>query len=337
MKILPVLLLFCNVSFGQLLREDNMESTSTWTRTISSGTNSSLIGGQSGFQDSPSSVNLFASSDTAYRLIGTGAGNSTIESDTLFLQTVSVNSTSTHTIRFRLASIAINPLSNPAAGVDQTDNIKVEWSPNGGLSWWREVIITGISNASWGFGTTGQTLTKNSIFPSVSTTTQISSSTTPITEVIINLPSGISSIRLRIISEVNATGETFLLDDIRLIRNTILPVTLKSFEGTVIGSRISLHWETLLEENSSFFMIYRSSNGHVWEPLENIQAISPTGAKYTYIDKNSFPGTNYYILTQTDMNGKIEKFPPIQINRRFTYEETLPMIFNYNLLGQKIK
>ena len=340
MKLLLTLLLLVTNCYAQtIIRSDDMELPGTWKGVRLPGINSNYVGGTTSANDCPSNELQYYSADSSYRLLGTGLGSSAIEYDTLlFPNVINLNTTLSYRVRFRLASIAYNPASNLAAGVDLSDSLKLEYSPNNGLSWWREANIIGTSNACWGFTGPGQLVNKISTFPNFSTMTYTSTSSNPIREVTLTLPPGISRIRIRIISQVNAIGESFLIDDVQIIEPSILPISLISFTGSKKGTGVELKWSTASETNNDYFSIYKSPNGlEYWQLVANVQGTgnSSTVTNYTFTDPYPVNGLNYYVLMQTDYDGRREQFPPIVV--MFTVSPLKNIWEYYNFLGQAIK
>lgn len=317
-----------------------MELPSVWRGVSVPGTYSGYVGGLSSAIDLPANDTQYVSIDSCYRLLGVGLGSSAIEYDTLLFPNITGLSRNTsYRIKFKLASIGYNPSVNGAAGVDLTDTIKLEFSPNNGLSWWREVLITGNGNATWGFNGAGQTVNKTSVFPSTTIGYYTSSSFNPIREVNLTLPTGyITQLRIRITMQLNGIGESFLVDDVQVLALYTLPIELTSFTGHRVGNRVKLKWSTQSETNNDYFSIYRSPHGlEYWELVGNISGAgnSSNTNNYTFIDASPINGLNYYVLMQTDYDGKREQFPPIVI--MFVSPPIESIWDKYNFLGQEIK
>ncbi len=90
---------------------------------------------------------------------------------------------------------------------------------------------------------------------------------------------------------------------------TPLPVTYKSFEATKENRTAVLNWATASEQNNLGFNIERSTDGRQftsigWVATKAEQGNSTTSLSYRFIDKNPFPGKNYYRLQQKDVDGK---------------------------------
>jgi hypothetical protein len=336
-KVLVLLLLLCNSSFAQtIINADSMELPSTWRGVRVPGIYSGYVGGVSSAVDNPANSIQYVSSDTCYRLLGTGIGSSTPEIDTLVFPNITgLDRTKRYTIRFKLASIGYNPSVNGAAGIDLTDTIKLEWSASNGAGWLSEIAINGNNNALWGFGGTGVTISK---IATLGTTYYSSSTVSPIKEVNLTLPLNVAQLKIRITMRLNAIGESFLIDDLQVIAPVVLPVELESFTASIIGNKVQLKWRTISETNNDYFSIYRSSHGlEYWQLVANVQGTGNSSIpnNYTFIDPYPVSGLNYYVLMQTDYDGRREQFPPIVV--MFAPTPTPSVWDRYNFLGQKIK
>lgn len=88
---------------------------------------------------------------------------------------------------------------------------------------------------------------------------------------------------------------------------TVLPIALKSFSYVAMAKSIDLLWETATEQNSSSFVIQRSSNGIDFTDIGSVPASgsSISGKQYSFTDHT--PGyINHYRLKQVDADGKLD-------------------------------
>ena len=94
-----------------------------------------------------------------------------------------------------------------------------------------------------------------------------------------------------------------------------LPVALVSFDGEQIKNTIQTSWTTLTETNNNYFTVEKSTNGISFEEIGKIKGNGTTTVQhnYNFIDESPAPGTNYYRLTQTDINGQSEIFKIIAV------------------------
>ncbi len=104
-----------------------------------------------------------------------------------------------------------------------------------------------------------------------------------------------------------------------LVPNTILPITLSSFnaECNQEQQKVTLKWTTDSEHLSSHFTIQRSTGNDLWTVVGSVQAAGESNQllQYEMIDNN--PERNevaYYRLVQYDFNGDFEVFGPISSN-----------------------
>ncbi|MFN0036145.1 MAG: T9SS type A sorting domain-containing protein [Saprospiraceae bacterium] len=86
------------------------------------------------------------------------------------------------------------------------------------------------------------------------------------------------------------------------------PVELGSFEARRHGERqVKLKWATHSEKDNAHFTIQRSPNGTQYEPLQQVPSKgNNTGGTYEWVDTRPLAGLNYYLLSQTDFDGKVQ-------------------------------
>ncbi len=84
-----------------------------------------------------------------------------------------------------------------------------------------------------------------------------------------------------------------------------MPVELSSFEVRLLENQaVNLKWVTQSEKDNAYFTIKRSANGIAFEKIQEQEAVnSLTGATYQWVDEHPQPGANYYMLSQTDLDG----------------------------------
>ena len=325
---LIILIFLTQVCLGQtVVFSDNMESTGwTWKGIPKTLLNSGYVGGLSATNDIPSNSPLYSSFDTCFRLVGTGTGSSSIEKDTLFYPLVTgLNPNKLYQISFKLSSIGITPSLNAAAGVDGSDYIQLEYSTNG-TNYTREVKVVGASNLTWAFGS-GTPLTKLS-------NNVLTSYIGPYSSVTLSLPAGATQFSFLIIMACNASGETWLIDDVELIEVSPLPIELLYFKAEC-KKGVCLSWSTQSEINNSYFTIYKSSDILNWIEIKQINGMGTTPEihDYEFYDNEYSKNVVYYKLTQTDYDGQVKEYYPTSITC-FEKEKKLIKIVNY--LGQEV-
>ncbi len=103
-------------------------------------------------------------------------------------------------------------------------------------------------------------------------------------------------------SSVNTrTGFTNFSEFGYIYPNTVLPLTLLSFEAAVVEQGVSLNWATVSEYNFSHFVVERSTDGRLFIAIGVLQAKG--GGSYQLIDPNPTNGVNYYRLRVVDNDG----------------------------------
>ncbi len=113
--------------------------------------------------------------------------------------------------------------------------------------------------------------------------------------------------------------------------NTVLPVTLLSFDAISHDEGIQLSWITLTEINNSHFTLYKSVDGLHYEIITTIEGNGTSSSvnHYQFIDHSNTSGISYYRLQQTDFDGTTETFPPVSIY-------TKPDGFDFHIINQRM-
>ncbi len=90
-----------------------------------------------------------------------------------------------------------------------------------------------------------------------------------------------------------------------LMPSSTLPVQFNYFTARKAGNKVQLNWSTSREENSSYFIIERSSNGTKFESIGKIAASynSTAAIEYAFTDPAPLPGVNFYRLKEADKDG----------------------------------
>jgi hypothetical protein len=101
-----------------------------------------------------------------------------------------------------------------------------------------------------------------------------------------------------------------------------LPIELLSFNAVCSGDKVNLNWATSSETNNNFFIIEHSRNDFTWETVTIIPGAGNSNKTLTYscTDNNSYSGTSYYRLKQTDYNGNSNYFDPIVVSCNSTVD-----------------
>lgn len=83
--------------------------------------------------------------------------------------------------------------------------------------------------------------------------------------------------------------------------NTVLPITLIKFIGSMSQGKVALQWITENETTTNDFVIERSNNGTNFKNIGKVPALSTNGKNiYSFEDVNPYNGNNFYRLRMTD-------------------------------------
>jgi hypothetical protein len=121
----------------------------------------------------------------------------------------------------------------------------------------------------------------------------------------------------------NKNADIAYLDDVSFVEVTSLPIQLLSFTGEASKGGIDLNWQTSTEVNNEKFTLSHSSNGKDFTHIASIKGAINSSKLQNYNFRDKFPanGANYYQLSQTDLDGKTETFPPIAVKFQLANSE----------------
>ncbi len=96
---------------------------------------------------------------------------------------------------------------------------------------------------------------------------------------------------------------------------TILPVELSTFSGKCLDGMGALTWTTDSEHSNAYFMVERSQDDNDFTTISVINGAinSIEKSEYRFLDKEMQKGTNYYRLSQTDIDGQTRILETITI------------------------
>jgi Secretion system C-terminal sorting domain len=116
--------------------------------------------------------------------------------------------------------------------------------------------------------------------------------------------------------------------------NSLLPVELTSFTGTVRGTNVSLTWKTATEVNSSAFQIERRTASD-WKKIGELKAAGTSNAprEYSYVDdmENIGSGNILYRLKTVDNNGSYKYSAEVEVTaipQAYELKTNFPNPFN---------
>lgn len=87
--------------------------------------------------------------------------------------------------------------------------------------------------------------------------------------------------------------------------STPLPVELVDFYAEIEDEEVVLYWSTASELNNDFFVLERSVDGQIFQPIGTVEGAGTTNEpqSYSLTDTNPVNGLSYYRLKQVDYDG----------------------------------
>ena len=134
----------------------------------------------------------------------------------------------------------------------------------------------------------------------------------------------------------DASSGNCLQDIFNVTVNTVLPVSLVSFNAALSNDKVLLNWKTSQEQNNKFFTIDRSTDGANFTLMGKVNGKGTTSQSSTYqlFDYAPADGINYYRLSQTDFDGNTTYHD----TRRVTYKNSKSLTVSYiNFLSGTVK
>jgi predicted esterase len=97
-----------------------------------------------------------------------------------------------------------------------------------------------------------------------------------------------------------------------------LPVTLLAYTATVLSGppEVRVDWTTAFEQNNKYFILQRSPDGQQFSNIDTVTQPdhSGNGHSYSCTDTSPFPNSDYYRLTQVDLDGNIRYYGILEVN-----------------------
>jgi len=111
-----------------------------------------------------------------------------------------------------------------------------------------------------------------------------------------------------------------------------LPIELLSFTAQCQKQDVIIEWSTVSEENNNYFTLLRSEDAEHYEEIAQILGAGNSNEvlNYSYQDWNAASGQYYYMLKQTDFDGKNETFTPVFVSCKETKEVSLKILYDAN-------
>ena len=128
-------------------------------------------------------------------------------------------------------------------------------------------------------------------------------STTATTSAISITPGAVGTTNYTVTDNFNC-----ITDNFTVVSSATVPVRLIDFTVKSITAGVSLNWITTDESRNKQFNIERSPDGVNFSLLGNVPATTNPQQEniYKFLDPNPLRGTNYYRLTQEDIDGRKE-------------------------------
>jgi|688.fasta_scaffold07283_6 hypothetical protein len=182
-------------------------------------------------------TNASVSANISAVIYGSGNGTSAIEQDWYSLPNITgLNPAYSYQLKFRLASYTFSNSTATTRGLDVADYLSVQVSTNGGVSYVTELRITGNSNATWPYTSTGTiTHTANGTFTNSAAPTgdvyqaPAGATTTGPSTITLNLQPNITQVAVDLYCRANSAGEEFWIDNVELIE--IIPTPTITING----------------------------------------------------------------------------------------------------------
>ena len=108
----------------------------------------------------------------------------------------------------------------------------------------------------------------------------------------------------------DANAGSCIQDAFNVTVSGTLPIFLSSFTATLNKDKVLLDWATSQEQNNKFFTIERSNDGSNFNFMGKINGAGTSSETHAYhlTDFAPLDGTNFYRLSQTDLDGNQKYF-----------------------------
>jgi hypothetical protein len=97
--------------------------------------------------------------------------------------------------------------------------------------------------------------------------------------------------------------------------NAPMPLSLKSFNASLINNKVALNWNTTNEINVDGFSIEKSNDGRTFNNIGFVAAKNAASANYAFNDVLA-AGVNYYRLKIADKDGSFKYSSVVAVNAK---------------------
>ena len=139
-----------------------------------------------------------------------------------------------------------------------------------------------------------------------------------------------------LINTVYGGPTSVYLDDFGVTETSALPISLLYFKGENNGDNNRLYWSTASEYNNDYFTLEKTVDGVYFHNIMTIKGGGTTKNQiyYEVYDNNVIDGINYYVLRQTDYDGRFKRSDILSIDNRKTVSPTLFRVVD--LMGRDV-
>jgi Secretion system C-terminal sorting domain len=100
----------------------------------------------------------------------------------------------------------------------------------------------------------------------------------------------------------NGSFNYSLLTNLGISCSGILPISFKNFTAKNNNSAVTLNWQAVSTDNSSYFEVEKSSDGNNYTALKTVNAITGENI-YSFVDNSANKGNVFYRVKMTDADG----------------------------------
>lgn len=117
---------------------------------------------------------------------------------------------------------------------------------------------------------------------------------------------------------INPDASTAKYLQIPVLGEKTLPVSFAFFKAIADESRIKLNWSTYSEHNNSYFELYKSTDGVLFDKTATIKGEINSNSQlyYSYTDFSVSSGSIYYQLKQVDLNGTVTPLGTVEVKSK---------------------
>ena len=138
----------------------------------------------------------------------------------------------------------------------------------------------------------------------------------------------------------DASSGSCIQDVFNVTVSGVVPVTFCSFNATLNNDKVLLTWSTSQESNNKYFTIEKSNDGINYIFLGKLNGAGTSSITHNYQlpDHTPWNGTNFYRLSQTDIDGYVHNYGIKSVNYKGSRSFTANMLNNgYGQISLAVK